>query len=643
MNKKVLVVDDQEGIRKVLDIFLSDLGYRVYTAENADTGWEIFKTQNPSIVLTDIKMPGKDGIEILRDIKAENPDTEVIMITGHGDMDLAIKSLKYEATDFITKPINNDVLEIALKRAHEKISMRHKIKEHTENLERLVQEKSAKLVEAERQLATIQVVEGLSSAMQNIIEDFQGGIRYFNEMPCFVSIHDRNLNIVAVNQLYRDRLGDKTGSSSWEIYPDYAGEKDRCPVGRTFTQGKGLRSKETILCLDGKGLPVIVHTAPICSSGEETELVIEISADVTEMRRLQEELRETQKRYQQLFDEAPCYICVIDGGYNIVAANRLFMEDFGDKTGQHCYEVYKHRTDPCPECVVKKTFEDGRSYQIETVVTSKGGEQINVLIWTAPIRDAKGQIIQVMEMSTNITQVRKLQDHLTSLGLLIGSISHGVKGLLTGLDGGMYRVDTGIAKNDRERLEAGWRVVKDMVERIRNMVLDILYYAKKRDLKWERVDVLRFAEDVALIIEAKANSHQIEIVRDFEESVGEFEIDPGVVSPALVNILENAIDACTNDLSGKTHKIIFGVKAVKDDIHFDVRDNGLGMDPETMKNIFSLFFSSKGSQGTGLGLFISKQVVEQHGGSISVDAVSGEGSHFVIKMPKALPDTARSS
>ena len=104
-------------------------------------------------MLTDIKMPGMDGIELLRKIKETSPNTEVIMITGHGDMDLAIKSLKYEAVDFVTKPINDDVLDIALKRAHEKISMRERLKEYTENLENLVIEKSARLIELERQAA----------------------------------------------------------------------------------------------------------------------------------------------------------------------------------------------------------------------------------------------------------------------------------------------------------------------------------------------------------------------------------------------------------------------------------------------------------------------------------------------------------
>ena len=82
-----------------------------------------------------------DGIELLQKIKHENPETEVIMITGHGDMELAIRSLKNEATDFITKPINVDALEIAVQRAKDKIIIREKLQEYTENLEKLVHEK----------------------------------------------------------------------------------------------------------------------------------------------------------------------------------------------------------------------------------------------------------------------------------------------------------------------------------------------------------------------------------------------------------------------------------------------------------------------------------------------------------------------
>ncbi len=141
----LLLVDDEEGIRKILGITLMDKGYDVHVASNAEEALRVFKEIQPGIVVTDIKMPGMDGIELLRRIKAQNDETEVIMLTGHGGIELAIKSLKLEATDFITKPINDDVLDIALKRARERITMRKQMRSYTQKLEQLVNEKTEKL------------------------------------------------------------------------------------------------------------------------------------------------------------------------------------------------------------------------------------------------------------------------------------------------------------------------------------------------------------------------------------------------------------------------------------------------------------------------------------------------------------------
>jgi signal transduction histidine kinase len=117
-----------------------------------------------------------DGIELLRQIKKDSPEAEVIMFTGHGDMDLAIKSLKYEATDFVTKPINDEVLDIALKRARERISMRRQIREYTQNLERLVEEKTQQLLAAERMAAVGKTVTELAHAIKNIANGLKGSI-----------------------------------------------------------------------------------------------------------------------------------------------------------------------------------------------------------------------------------------------------------------------------------------------------------------------------------------------------------------------------------------------------------------------------------------------------------------------------------
>jgi PAS domain S-box-containing protein len=486
VEKKLLLADDEADIREILHLYISDMGYQVFTAEDGDQALDLFRKEKPVMVVTDIKMPGIDGIDLLRKIKTESPDTEVIMITGHGDLDLAIKSLKYEAADFITKPINTDMLEVSLNRAYEKVSMRKQIRSHHENLHRLVQE----------------------------------------------------------------------------------------------------------------------------------------------------ELRTARHKYHQLFEVAPCYITVQDKNLIITESNRLFKEHFGETGGQHCYKIYRHRSGPCEECPVVRTFEDEQSHQMETVVTSRTGQQYHVLIITAPIRDSEGRITHVMEVSTNITQIRELQDRLTSLGLLIGSVSHGIKGVLTGLDAGMYQLKRGLTKGNPSDVEEGFDVMKEMAGRIRKQVLDILYYAKDRTLELETVDVLTFAESLAMTVEPKAKMHGIGFARHVGPSLGTFEIEPSVVSSALVNILENAVEACVYDRSKPSHGVDFRVTAEGEDILFDIQDNGMGMDQETREKLFTLFFSSKGSKGTGLGLFIANKMIRQHGGSIQVESEPGQGTRFILRIPR---------
>lgn len=643
MEKKILLVDDEEGIRKVLGIALEDMGYEVLLAEDGAVALELFKKELPPIVLTDIKMPVMDGIHLLKKIKQDYPDTQVVMLTGHGDMDLAIKCIKLAATDFITKPINDEILAIALNRAHEKIIMQQQLRDYTQNLEKMVAEKSARLVEVERLLAVGQTMESFSTTFRNIAGDLDGNVRYFNEMPCLVSVHDRNLKIIAANALFKERIGEKIGVRSWEIYTGRHQAEENCPARKTFTTGSGQRCQANLSLASGTSVPMMVHTAPIHSATGEMELVIEVAVDIAEIQRLQEELRMSHQRYHQLFDEAPCYITLVDRSFKITAANKRFQEDFEYSDGALCYHAYKKLTKPCFECPVTHTFADGKSHQIEMEVVSKSGEKYHLLIWTAPIKNAAGRITQVMEMATNITQVRKLQDQLSNLGLLIGSVSHGIKGLLTGLDGGMYLVDKGFAKENQAQIKEGWELVQFMVARIRSMVLDILYYAKEQNLKWERVDVFSFAHELVKTITPKLKGENIDLETHFEPALGDFEVDAGIVHSALINILQNAIEACKIDPDTKVHKILFEIAQKESFVEFRVKDNGIGMDEDTRRNIFQPFSSSKGNQGTGMGLYISNRIIRQHGGEIQLQSAPGQGADFRIRMPKTLPESIRAS
>lgn len=353
----------------------------------------------------------------------------------------------------------------------------------------------------------------------------------------------------------------------------------------------------------------------------------------------------SQKTYQQLFNEVPCFIFVQDGDYQITDANRKFEEYFGHHIGEYCFGICKNRDEPCRECPVQQTIKDGTNQSSEMEIISSDGVKHTVLCWTAPLRDATGKVAQALVMLTDITEARRLEDHLTSLGFMIGSISHGIKGLLTNLDGGFYLMETGFNTHRMEKVKEGFDMSRDMTARIKKLVLDILYYTKTRTLEWEQTSCREFVEETFGLVAVKARNNGIVMEHKFEtliETDG-FEIDRNSLQTALVNILENGIEACIDDRHspGKDHTIGFQARMDREKVVFRIQDNGLGMDKATLKNIFTIFFSSKGNKGTGLGLFIANKVIAQHRGEIKVVSTKDRGTKFIIKIPRSVPHTAR--
>ena len=143
------------------------------------------------------------------------------------------------------------------------------------------------------------------------------------------------------------------------------------------------------------------------------------------------------------------------------------------------------------------------------------------------------------------------------------------------------------------------------------------------------------------MVASKISRCRIEFVRDFAPEPGTVEIDVEGIHSALINILENAVDACEKDDSGRPHEIIFRVRRKPGEVCFEVQDNGVGMDAATREKIFTLFFSSKGSKGTGFGLFIANHLIKQHGGTITAKSAPGQGTHFYVKIPNPLPESVR--
>lgn len=117
MKPKILIIDDDASLRRVLEYNLQEAGYQVVSAADGEKGLRLFTNESPSLVITDMKMPGMDGMQILKAVKERSPETLVIMVTAFGTVDVAVEAMKAGAYDYITKPFNRDELRLIVAKA----------------------------------------------------------------------------------------------------------------------------------------------------------------------------------------------------------------------------------------------------------------------------------------------------------------------------------------------------------------------------------------------------------------------------------------------------------------------------------------------------------------------------------------------
>ncbi len=374
MQETVLLVDDEEGIRRVLSVVIKDAGFRVLTAASGAEALDILTDNDVELVVSDIKMPGMDGLELLQKIKRNWPDSEVIMITGHGDIGSAIESLRRGAADFITKPFHDDALEISLERALQKIHIRDQLREYTENLEHLVLEKSKELVEAERMAA----------------------------------------------------------------------------VGQT-----------------------------------------------------------------------------------------------------------------------------------------------------------------------------------------VASMSHAIKNVAGGLEGGMFVLEKGLELENQEYLRQGWEMIRRDVERVKNLSMNLLDYAKPVTINPIEADPNDPARQVYDLMVSTAEKSGVKLELDLVEPLASMRMDVDAVHECLTNLVSNAIDACQDLLEGEKRVVIRTIDGGGMSVQYEVKDTGHGIAPETLTRIFNSFFTTKGSRGTGIGLMATKKLVKEMGGGIMANSGVDQGATFTITIPTA--------
>ncbi|MEJ2715735.1 MAG: response regulator [Deltaproteobacteria bacterium] len=275
---KILVCDDEESIRNMMRLTLELDGYQVFTAADGPSGLETFKKQSPDIVLLDVRMPGMDGLELLDHIKSIEPDTEVIIITGHGDMQMAIECMRKKASNFLTKPLSEELLSVALKQANEKLALKKKIKDYTQNLETLVREANVELEKAYQ-------------FRENLIENSPDAImsvRKGGEIVIYNSAAERLLGYTKDAVIGKMNIVD--------FYPPGQAKQIMKHLRSRDFGGPGILEKSEMLVIDknGREIPVYLSAAILYERGQESGSV-GIFTDLREIKALEKQLLRSEK------------------------------------------------------------------------------------------------------------------------------------------------------------------------------------------------------------------------------------------------------------------------------------------------------------------------------------------------------------
>ena len=236
---------------------------------------------------------------------------------------------------------------------------------------------------------------------------------------------------------------------------------------------------------------------------------------------------------------------------------------------------------------------------------------------------------------TRFYQSTLQSEKLAAVGQTIANLSHHVKNILQGLRGGGYMVNEGLKSQNVDTIRSGWEICEKIHGRIESLVLDMLTMSKERKPKLQSIDLVQLIQDVLAIAKTSATDAKVELTWQPAESIENVSVDPEGIHHALLNLVLNAIDATGGRPDAKVL-----VKATQDptSTQIVIEDNGIGIPKSQLTTIFSLFESTKGNRGTGLGLPVSQKIVREHGGEISVSSIVDQGTTFTISLPNSNND-----
>jgi PAS domain S-box-containing protein len=628
----ILMVDDQPSKLLSYEVILSDLGEHLVRATSGREALDYLLKLDIAVVLMDVSMPEIDGFE-LADMMRQHPrfqETPIIFVSAVHLTDTdRLRGYQSGAVDYISVPVVPDVLRA-------KVSVFAELHRKTRQLQELNRELEARVAQRSEALRI------LNSQLQERVAELESIMKV---LPVGVAVaHDRECNSITGNAALSQMLGVEAAANlsiglgtSYQIYREgRLAENSELPLQRAIETRRQTGTMELEIHNEDKvRLSLLASASPVFDEEGLVRGAVAAFFDATEHRQMEETLRERA----ELLELASEAIMVRDSEGKIqfwnAGAEALYGWRREEASGRISHELLA-TTSPTPLGQIQIALTSNGRWDGNLSHRTKNGRDVVVASRQALLKQKGGLVLEIdRDITSEIMAEEALRrnDRLAAMGKVAGIVAHEINNPLEAITNTFYLLQRHPSLDDEARYYA--QLADQELARISHITKQTLSFYREHQ-RAVRISIADLLDDVLSLQERSLQTNTISLERRYTTR-GECLGFPAELKQVFMNLISNAIQALAaggrvrirvSDVLEENAKIC-GVRVC-------ITDNGAGITSEDAEHIFEPFFSTKGTKGTGLGLWISRGIVQKHDGRLrfrSLISASKTATCFEIFLP----------
>jgi PAS domain S-box-containing protein len=658
INQRILVVDDEKGVVHSCVRILERQGFTGTGITDSQAALELLRQESFDLLLTDIKMPRLDGLELLRLAKEIDPHLTVVLITGYGTMEDAINAIRLGAQGFLMKPFEPEELITTVKdnlarRALLQDSLRLQTLLPLLEINQILRVAGGETSLIKRVLAIVQRETGAArlawlscqpSTFSAFTPPHQGSLvsgfehRPKQEMSEMAVVGHNGTQPCGLPQLAVD-TAQAEGLPLWLL-----------------ANGAILKTLEGQSNIIGALLPLVIKgevvglLAAETGSGPFNQISLELLsvlagqlAIMLENVQLFQQTEALRTFNEDIIQNMTNGLIAIDQVGYITAFNPAASAMLGYQPHEALHypltEIIQQSKDLSR--IFDETLGTGQAYaHQEIMLQHRQGHLLPVSVSTAPlgVSDAAGRPVGVVGVLEDLSEIKAMEverrrlDRLAALGEMSAVVAHEIRNPIAGIAAGIDYLARNVSQDSAEF--EGAAMMRGEIQRVNRILEDILFVARPARLKLSSEDVSQIIESVLKRCYGQVEECEVRVISHYAENLPRVSVDRQRLEQVFTNLIINATQAMPKggQLSLQTHLASTQNGKPAQEVIITLADTGPGIPAETRQQIFEPFFTTK-ARGTGLGLTVARRIIEEHGGAISIESETAQGTRFVIRLP----------